>query len=83
MHRQIMSVADVGESISSLADVKAHPQQLVAIPMGALFLILSANSEQAGLTHHTNHLALKAAVETAEELMPSTFKQHVPEPMPA
>lgn len=82
-YRQIMSVADAAEIIADHEKVKAAPQQLVAVPIGALMAMLIGNVRSVGLPDFTIGIALKTAVEAAEEELGTTAKMHVPPPMPA
>lgn len=79
--RHILSIAEIEDIIDDSELVSKQPQQLVAVPLGALMLMAASAARIVG--HPSERFsAVKAAVEVAEEVMPSTFKQHVPVPLP-
>ena len=81
--RQIMSVADAAEILGDAAEVKKNPHQLVAVPMGALLAMLRGNLASLHMPNDKAGLALKMAVQAADEVYGvPTSPQHVPPPMP-
>ena len=79
----ILSVAAAAQIIADRDKVRAAPQQLVAVPIGALVAMLVGNAESVGLPPSVIGIALTEAVKAAEQEFGTTYQMHIPEPMPA